>query len=122
MFLSTQNGIDSNHVHSSTESIRRTRKETPLHIATGLGRLQNMEALLDHGADPNTPDHTGDTPLIAACRAGNAPAVRLLLSRGADAGVLDRGGETAVHVVAASGHLMCMKVGAKWVRGFKSGF
>lgn len=36
---------------------------TPLHQAASSGTAQTIQALLDAGADPNSPQHNGATPL-----------------------------------------------------------
>jgi ankyrin repeat protein len=58
----------------------------PLHSAVAAGRLDNAEALLAAGADPNARQHGGFTPLMAAEQCGNLDLAELLISHGAYAG------------------------------------
>jgi ankyrin repeat protein len=62
--------------------------DSPLILAARAGSLDTIKALLDSGADVNSPGPTGDdwdaTPLQHAILARQAGAVRLLLDRGAD--------------------------------------
>ena len=89
-----------------------------------------MKLLVEHGADPLTPNSTGDTPLLAASglvieKPGESPgspqevaaAVRFLLDLGADAKTVDADGNTALHGVAVWGSNeaveMLVKAGAQ---------
>lgn len=63
-----------------------------------MGKLQFVQALLDHGADPNAADSDGQTALMVACRRGYEDIARLLLDRGADPARRDVGNITAWHI------------------------
>lgn len=56
--------------------------ETPLILASGLGQVEILKALLDGGADVNGEDAYGATALNAAIENGRADAVKFLLDRG----------------------------------------
>ena len=43
----------------------------PLHSAVAAGRIDNVEALLEAGAEPNVRQHGGFTPLMEAEHSGN---------------------------------------------------
>ena len=58
----------------------------PLHSAVAAGRLDNAEALLEAGADPNARQHGGYTPLMGAEQGGDFDLAELLIRHGAYAG------------------------------------
>ena len=72
---------------------------TLLALAAGRGQGEIVQALLDHGADPDRAVEAADfgpaTPLILAASGGHAGVVESLLAAGADAG-RQAGGETAL--------------------------
>lgn len=76
-------------------NIRNKRGIAPLQLATSLGFVEGVEALIGGGANINVADQTGETPLIAAVHARNVPLVRLLLARGADPDRNDNSGRSA---------------------------
>ena len=55
---------------------------TPLHYAAQLGHTEIIDALLDHGAEPQPRDKDGQTPLMQTGYWGRAEAKELLLRRG----------------------------------------
>lgn len=57
---------------------------SPLSYAIGAGDTKDIEILLSHGADPNTPDELGQTPLHLGILYGPPAHVKLLLDAGAD--------------------------------------
>ena len=63
-----------------------------------------VQALIQHGADPNQPNARGGTPLLCACEAGHETAVTALLAAGADPVHVDGDGDTALCVAATHGH------------------
>lgn len=77
---------------------------SPLHVASLLGSLPVVDALMSGGADPDAEDMHGDTPLHAASAAGFAAVVARLLQAGATAGRADKDGRTALSVAAARGN------------------
>ena len=74
---------------------------TALHLAA-MGRDEDwLEALLDHGMSPDTPNTvTGATPLFDALRAGSEDNLDVLLGAGARLDVTDRNGTTPLHQAA----------------------
>ncbi len=82
---------------------------TALHQALRPGHASVVQALLQHGADPNARDDAGSTPLMYAVQrsyltADTADIVRLLAKAGADLNAQDATGRTAVVLAAASGN------------------
>jgi ankyrin repeat protein len=63
------------------------------------GKLEDLRALLDQGADPNAADENGSTALMESACAGNDDCVKLLLDRGA---AIDAGLDSATATTALS--------------------
>ena len=59
---------------------------TPLHSAVAAGRMDNAEALLEAGADPNARQRGGFTPLMEAEQRGDLDLAEMLIRYGAHAG------------------------------------
>jgi ankyrin repeat protein len=59
---------------------------TPLHSAVAAGRMDNAEALLEAGSDPNARQHGGFTPLMEAEHRGDLDLAEMLIRYGAYAG------------------------------------
>jgi ankyrin repeat protein len=59
---------------------------TPLHSAVAAGRMDNAEALLEAGSDPNARQHAGFTPLMEAEHRGDLDLAEMLIRYGAYAG------------------------------------
>ncbi len=78
---------------------------TALQRATTGGSAESVRALLDAGADINTPDIRGMTPLMLAIGTDhpNQAVVDLLLARGADPNIKSVAGETALDWARKSG-------------------
>ncbi|KAL8722852.1 MAG: hypothetical protein Q9225_000739 [Loekoesia sp. 1 TL-2023] len=79
---------------------------TPLTNAARDGCVSMVEALLDHGADPEiqeVPKYSGKTPLNRAIAYGHIAVVKLLLRRGANPKVLDTDDRTIIHIAAVNG-------------------
>ena len=55
-----------------------------LRQAVKFGRINEIESLLEQGADVDAPNSAGPLSLILAIRYGQVDAARLLLERGAD--------------------------------------
>jgi ankyrin repeat protein len=72
--------------------------DTMLHIAAGRGALDDMEVLMDAGANVNAAGDLGNTPLHDAALLGQTQAALLLLRRGARTDIRNEFGETAADV------------------------
>jgi len=66
----------------------------PLNIACTRGSIEEVQALLDGGADPNLPGEDGCSPLHDAIGQGHARIVELLLRAGARTDIADSEGKT----------------------------
>lgn len=68
---------------------------TPLQIATQLGYVDGIEALLKAGARVDQANASGETPLIAAIHRRDTAMIRVLLKSGADPDRTDNSGRSA---------------------------
>ncbi|CAM0949104.1 unnamed protein product [Alopecurus aequalis] len=100
-FLVEESGLDVNLVLKTGE--------TPMFHAALAGNVQVMGYLLDHGADPATPDERGSTPLHTAAESGHCEAIRLLLSKGIHVDPIDHRG-TPLHLAVGNDHVEAVKV------------
>lgn len=76
-------------------NIADNRGVTPLMLASQLGWVEGVQALIEHGAHVDVPNSTGETPLISAVHRRDIPMIRALLSAGADADRTDNSGRSA---------------------------
>lgn len=92
---------DGIHVNDRLEDGR-----TALHLACERGESLILEALLRHGAHPNTTDRDNDTPFIAACDSGQLNCVILMVNHISKAHMnhQDQNGMTALSSAADCGH------------------
>ncbi len=89
----TQNGANPN--------IANKKGVTPIMIASSLGNVAGVEALLKGGARIDDQNSLGETPLISAIHRRDVEMVKLLLASGADPDRSDNSGRTARDYVAA---------------------
>jgi ankyrin repeat protein len=82
------------------EDLAAALRLTPLHLAALRGDAEEVERLLNGGADPNVRDVFGRTPLHYAAARNHKAAAELLLSRGADPNAKDESGETPLDLAA----------------------
>lgn len=66
---------------------------TPLHYAAFCGKVGNMLALIEHGADVNLPGGCFGTPYQAAFKQGHVKALKLLTENGAKPCMIIRDGQ-----------------------------
>ena len=86
------------------------KRETSLHVATGLGLSEAAAALLRHGADTDKASY-GDSALhIAASKNSSAAIVEALLAAGAKPNLRGRLQTTALGLAAEGGHVGVMEV------------
>lgn len=84
--------------YGSTENV------TPLHVASGQGRVELIQLLIDYGAIINVPDFDGDTPLHDAALLTQPEAANVLLHAGADPNIKnDANNLTPFHVACSKG-------------------
>src|SRR5215475_3422682 len=74
---------------------------TALHHAAGFGPLDNLQSLIDKGADVNAKNRRGSTPLHWAIH--DEAKVRLLLSKGANVNARQAQGRTPLFLAAMLG-------------------
>ncbi|XP_006164231.1 ankyrin repeat domain-containing protein 65 [Tupaia chinensis] len=67
--------------------------------------FQDIEVLLDHGADPTIRDRHGRSALHRAAAGGHLCAVQLLVARGSEVAAQDSLGFTPLHHAARGGHV-----------------
>jgi len=80
---------------------------TPLWIAASHGNSECVRALINYGADINTPDKSQRaTPLFLACQNGKKAAVDLLLANGADLNCARQSDSTSPLMISShNGHV-----------------
>ena len=79
--------------------------QTPLHYAAWGNRIEVVECLLSHGANPNPRNKDHFTPLHFAADRGNREIVEMLISRGAEIGGNElSSGKTPLHYASLRGH------------------
>lgn len=79
--------------HNGNPNVLNTRRgRTPLFNAMDTRRQENVELLLERGADIHFADRSGTQPLLHAARIINSDAVVLLLKMGADPNATDQSG------------------------------
>lgn len=85
-------------------------KESFLIAAAQGGNNQDIESLVDYGADINWKGQSGDTPLLAACRRGYVSSVQLLLAYGADVNICGNDSLYPIHVCVQRGDYEMLNV------------
>ena len=76
---------------------------TPLHIASGNGRVGVARVLLEHGADANSRDASNMTPLHFSSKNGRVRVAWVLFEHGADANFRDASSMTPLHLASKNG-------------------
>lgn len=77
--------------------------EHPLEVAASRGRMDEIVALVDGGADVNSHGELGNTPLHEAVLQGHVEAVKFLLNRGASISAKNDFGETPLDLARSRG-------------------
>ncbi|KAL8939033.1 MAG: hypothetical protein Q9216_003582 [Gyalolechia sp. 2 TL-2023] len=99
--------------HPEIDVNKKSRWSPPLTNAASGGYFLVVEALLDHGADPELQegaDEASGTALNRAIDYGHAEIVRLLLERGANPRVLDTYNRTIIHSAAVNGQTDILRI------------
>jgi ankyrin repeat protein len=97
--------------HFSIAKLLRDRgAKATLPVAAELGDLDEVQRLVNKGADINAKDDEGATALINACAQGHADVARLLLKNGADVNAENRYAWTALIVAAWKGYPEVVKI------------
>lgn len=94
-------------VKSDAEAVRRLLKEglklesryngtgrAPLHLCAQGGNMEVLGVLVEHGADPHSPDPFGCTTVLLAARWGSLEMLRFFLEAGVDPRIPDESGMT----------------------------
>lgn len=76
-------------------------RQTALGLAAAGGRDESLKALLQLGAEVNSPDYIGVTPLMNAVQAGDITAARLLIAAGANTAAVNKAGASALSLALA---------------------
>ncbi|XP_067828728.1 uncharacterized protein si:ch211-223a10.1 [Heptranchias perlo] len=82
---------------------------TPLHHAAYRGNKELAYLLLEHGADSNLPNDTGETPFHFACRRGELYIMHRMVKKGANVTALDYQGKTALHQAVSGGSIAAIR-------------
>ncbi|XP_013111702.1 protein fem-1 homolog B isoform X2 [Stomoxys calcitrans] len=77
---------------------------TALWVASGLGHLQVVKLLVQHGANVNHNTKAQSSPLRAACYAGRLDIVKYLIEHGADVNIGNKYNNTCIMIAAYKGH------------------
>ncbi|WP_233998246.1 ankyrin repeat domain-containing protein [Erythrobacter sp. QSSC1-22B] len=83
------------HSKGTNPDIADKKGITPLLIASNLGFLEGVEALLEAGARVDQSNAAGETPLISSIHRRDVGMVRLLLDKGANPDRNDNSGRSA---------------------------
>jgi ankyrin repeat protein len=102
-------GLDETSINKQGEVVKEKandsgNKNMALRVAATNGRLEDVERLLDEGADINASADNGMTPLILASWMGHIKVVELLLSQGADVSARTKQGSTALSLAIEKNH------------------
>lgn len=84
----------------------------PLGLAAFFGRAEIAKALLERGADPNTPSNNGQkvTPLNSAAAGRHLEIARMLLEAGADPNARQADDFTPLHSAAQNGQIEMVRL------------
>ncbi len=83
------------------------RGSTPLHVASAMGRLEVVQALLAAGANAKESNAMGESGLEFATIYGSLDIVKTLLDAGANPNSRDQHGHTPLYYAVKYGHKVC---------------
>jgi hypothetical protein len=87
-----------------TEAVKPSAITLELWHIAGTGDVEQLNQLLNQGAEVNAGDRTGVTALMRAAYHGQLQMVRALIEHGADPNATDRGGLNALTMAKHAGH------------------
>ena len=96
-------------------------RETALHVASQLGRMEIVDMLLKAGAQVDHLYLQGQTPLHAAASSGHDAVARVLLLQGARLNCVDNEGNTPLHYAARYGRTEVVRLLIRGVGRARSG-
>ncbi|XP_041360691.1 oxysterol-binding protein-related protein 1-like [Gigantopelta aegis] len=105
--LKRRRAVDDHHKHDDDVDVnckgsqKRNRGWTPLQLAAYFGHEDTVNLLLEHGAQVNLFNGTGDTALHKAALTNRESVVTVLLQRGADVSIVNREGHTPKQVAGS---------------------
>lgn len=76
-------------------NVADNRGVTPIMLASQLGWVEGVQTLIDHGAQVDVPNSTGETPLISAVHRRDTQMMRVLLQAGGNPDRTDNSGRSA---------------------------
>ena len=85
--------------------IMRNVTKSPIMVAAGMGRLHDVERLVEQGTDVNLEAGDGMPPLHLAVQNGHLAIVQYLVQKGADKNKTTTDGCTPLHLAAQRGNL-----------------
>ncbi|XP_035826421.1 transient receptor potential cation channel subfamily A member 1 [Aplysia californica] len=88
---------------------RNNQGQMPLHVAAAKGKVNVVEALLEHEADVDAVDNQGNTALHLAVEAASPDICNLLIKHGADVDVVNSHHMMAIHLAADLGDVDVVK-------------
>ena len=90
--------------HQRLAALAERFQPLALYEAARRGRIRDLRAVLDSGADPNSKDAQGRSALQAAALHGGSNAAEILVGAGADPNIEDALANTPLHLAAAQGY------------------
>ncbi|KAL8614687.1 hypothetical protein ACOMHN_046574 [Nucella lapillus] len=91
--------------NGATVDAKAREQQTPLHIASRLGNVDNVVLLLQHGASADATTKDKYTPLHIAAKEGHDEVAQVLLENGASHDMTTKKGFTPLHIAAKYGNI-----------------
>ncbi len=95
--LATLQLLASDHPDTINIKARNEIEETPLHVASVLGRFEIVKWLTENGADISQAETDGDTPIALASYSGNVEVINWFFELGANVNVRNNENGTPLH-------------------------